>query len=76
MGQKSANRFVLGTKRTGKRSHDRRQYGLSIDTRGINGLRTGDDRQSRLLFHCEFGDLKELLACLIVSYSNDNPFSN
>ena len=49
MVQKSANRFVLGTKRTGTRSPDRRQDGLSIDTRGINGLRTGDDRQSRLI---------------------------
>ena len=49
MVQKSANRFVLGTKRTGTRSPDRRQYGLSIDTRGINGLSTGDDRQSRLI---------------------------
>ena len=49
MVQKSANRFVLGTKHTGTRSPDRRQHGLSIDTRGINGLRTGVDRQSRLI---------------------------
>ena len=49
MVQKSAGRFVLGTKRTGTRSPERRQYGLSIDTQGINGLSTGDDRQSRLI---------------------------
>ena len=49
MVQKSANRFVLGTRRTGTRSPERRQYGLSIDTQGINGLSTGDDRQSRLI---------------------------
>ena len=46
MVQKSANRFVLGTKRTGTRSPERRQYGLSINTRGINDLGTGDDRQA------------------------------
>ena len=49
MVQKSANRFVLGTRRTGTRSPERRQYGLSIDTQGINGLSTGDERQSRLI---------------------------
>ena len=49
MVQKYANRLVLGTKRTGTRSPERRQYGLSIDTQGINGLSTGDDRQSRLI---------------------------
>ena len=49
MVQISANRFVLGTKRTGARSPERRQYGLSIDTQGINGLSKGDDRQSRLI---------------------------
>ena len=49
MVQKSANRFVLGTKRTGARLPERRQYGLSIDTQGINVLSTGDDRQSRLI---------------------------
>ena len=49
MVQKSANRFVLGTRRTGTRSPERRQYGLSIDTQGINGLSTEDDRQSRLI---------------------------
>ena len=49
MVQKSANRFVLGTRRTGTRSPERRQYGLSIDTQGINGLSTGDGRQSHLI---------------------------
>ena len=49
MVQKSANRFVLGTKRTGTRAPEWRQYGLSIDTHGINGLSTGDDRQSKLV---------------------------
>ena len=49
MVQKSANRFVLGTRRTGTRSPERKQYNLSIDTQGINGLSTGDDRQSRLI---------------------------
>ena len=49
MVKKSANRFVLWTRRTGTRSPERRQYGLSIDTQGINGLNTGDDRQSRLI---------------------------
>ena len=49
MVQKSANCFVLGTKRTETRSPERRQYGLSIDTQGINGWTTGDDRQSRLI---------------------------
>ena len=49
MVQKSANRFVLGTRRTGTRWPERRQYGLSIETQGINGLSTGDDRQSRLI---------------------------
>ena len=49
MVQKSANRFVLGTRRTGTRSPERKQYSLSIDTQGINGLSTGDDRQSRLI---------------------------
>ena len=34
MVQKSANRFVLGTRRTGTRSPERRQYGLSIDAQG------------------------------------------
>ena len=42
--QKSANRFVLGTKRTDTRSPERRQYGLSIDTQRIDGVSTGDDR--------------------------------
>ena len=49
MVQKSTKRFVLGTRRTGTRSPERRQYGLSIETQGINGLSTGDDRQSRLI---------------------------
>ena len=49
MVQKSANRFVLGRKRTGTLSPERRQYDLSIDTQGINGFSTGDDRQSRLI---------------------------
>ena len=48
MVQKSANRLAFGTKRTGTRSPELKQYGLSIDTQGINGLGTGDDRQSRL----------------------------
>ena len=52
MVQKSANRFVLGTRRTGTRSPERRQYGLSIDTQGINGLSTGDGRQSHLKKIC------------------------
>ena len=47
--QKSANRFVLETRRTGTRSPERRQYGLSIDRQGINGLSTGDDRQSPVI---------------------------
>ena len=48
MVQKSDYRFVLRTKRTRNRSPERRHYGLSIDTQGINDLSTGDDRQSRL----------------------------
>ena len=47
MVQKSANRFVLGAPEHVRL--ERRQYGLSIDTQGINGLITGDDRQSRLI---------------------------
>ena len=38
-----------GEGRTGTSSPERRQYGLSIDTQGINGLSTEDDRQSRLI---------------------------
>ena len=49
MVQKSANRFVLGTKCTGTSSPERRQYGVSIDPQGINGLSAEDDRQSRLI---------------------------
>ena len=42
--------LCLGDKaHDGTRSPERREYGLSIDTRGINGLSTGDDRQSRLI---------------------------
>ena len=48
MVQKSTNRFVLGTKGTGTRSPERRQYDLSIDTQGINGLSTGDDRLDKI----------------------------
>ena len=43
MVQKSANRFVLGTKSTGTRSSERGQYGLSIEPQGINGLSTEDN---------------------------------
>ena len=57
MVQKSANRFVLGTRRTGTRSPERRQYGLSIDTQGINGLSTGDDSQSSLIKYMQASSL-------------------
>ena len=66
MVQKSANRFVLGTKRFGTRSPDRRQYGLSIDTLGINGLRTGDDRQPRLIKFMQASSLPRLWTLLNV----------
>ena len=48
-GAEICESLCLGDKATGIRSPEQRQYGLSIDTRGINSLSTRDDRQSRLI---------------------------
>ena len=41
--------LCLGDKAHWKSLPEWRQYGLLIDTQGINGLSTGDDRQSHLI---------------------------